>query len=284
MDETKKKTEEEKANVPLTRRELLVSLGSAVVLSGLRGVPLEAGQEHAVAGPLPPGLYQPSLDHLNHALSSKDYFSPIAAGSPTDYVRPRSGPFVPQAFTPGEVQLVRRLVEILLGEDLAKARGKPTAAMPGANIYDSVAEWIDLVVASAPRVRELAKKLPADQRALAVAYFDSEGPVLELETFDPEKICREGFAWIGEETQRRFGKGFLSAGAEGQTEIVLSISDNRPDKSLNHAGTRLFDLLKPEVIRGFYTSRIGLNELGCKENAFYGSSPGCGIVPGTSQS
>jgi len=284
MDETKKKTDEEKAIVPLTRRELLVSLGSAVVLSGLRGVPLEGGQEHTVAGPLPQGLYQPSLDHLNHALSSEEYFSPIAAGSPTDYVRPRSGPFVPQAFNTAEFQLVRRLVEILLGEDLAKVAERPAGTVPRANIYDSVAEWIDLVVTSAPRVRELAKKLPADQRALAVAYFDSEGPVLELETFDPETICREGFAWIGEETLRRFGKSFLTAGAEVQTEIVLSISDNRPDKSVNHAGTRLFDFLKPEVIRGFYTSRIGLNELGCKENAFYGSSPGCGIVPVTRQS
>ena len=46
MDEAKKKTNQAVTPGPaLTRREWLLSLGSAVVLSGFRGVPEEAAQE-----------------------------------------------------------------------------------------------------------------------------------------------------------------------------------------------------------------------------------------------
>jgi hypothetical protein len=281
MDETKKKPDEEKledANsvASLTRRELLFTLGSAVVLSGIHGLPLQGGQQSAGRMPLPPGLYQPSFDHLHHALTNESAFVPIPPGAETEYLRPRSGFFVPQAFSAAEFTLVQRLVEIILGEDLRNNAEK--LAVTSGSIYDEIAEWIDLVVASAPRVRTLARELPADQRALAAACLGSQ-PVTELETFEPERVCREGFRWLGEEAQRRFAKSFLDAGPASQLELVLAISDSRPDKSVIHAGTFLFDFLKAESIRGFYTSRLGLKELNYQGNAFYGSSPGCAIKP-----
>jgi len=281
MDETKKKPDEEQPDeansaASITRRELLFTLGSAVVLSGIRGLPLQAGQRAAARVPLPPGLYQPSFDHLNHALTNDGPFVPIPPGAETEYLRPRSGPFAPQAFAPSEFLLVRRLVEIILGEDLRNTVEK-LSDTPG-SIYDEVAEWIDLVVASASLIRSLARSLPADQRALAVACLGNE-PVSELETFEPERVCREGFAWLAEEAQRRFSKSFLDAGPASQLELVLAISDSRPDKSAVHAGSLLFDFLKTESIRGFYTSRLGLKEFNYQGNAFYGTSPGCGIKP-----
>jgi len=259
MDEAKKKIDEAKPGVALGRREWLVSLGSSVVLSCFRDALGRAGQEsYAVGVPLPPGLYLPSMDHLSHALASEDRLLPIPPGTETDYVR--------------------RLVEIILGENKEDSSEKPALGAP-ASIYDEVAEWIGLVAASAPGIRTLARKLPADQRALAVAYFGSEEPVSNLETFEPERVCREGLAWLGEESQRRFGKGFLDADPAGQMELVQAISDVRSDKSAIHAGTRLFDFLKAECIRGFYTSRLGLKELDYKGNSFYGESPGCRLTP-----
>jgi len=277
MDEARKKTNQAVTPGPaLTRREWLMSLGRAVVLSGFRGVPEEAVQEaHAFRVPLPPGLYRPSLDHLADALASDGPFVSAQPGAQTEYVRPRSGPFVPQAFAPNEYAVLRRLVEIILGEDLKDSSAKPAVGAP-ANIYDEVAEWIDLVVSSAPAVRKLARNLTGDQRALAVAYFGNEEPVLHLETFEPERICRDGLAWLGEESQRRFAKGFLDVDASSQTELVQAISDSRADRSTIHAGTRLFDFLKEEAVRGFYTSRQGLKELDYKGNSFYGQSPSCG--------
>jgi Gluconate 2-dehydrogenase subunit 3 len=281
MDESEKRKDQAVApGAALTRREWLLSLGSAVALSGFRGVPTEAAREGlASRAPLPPGLYRPSLDHLSHALSSEGQFVSAPPGAETDYVRPRSGPFIPQAFAPNDFAAVRRLVEVILGEDLQTPLEKPDPGAP-ASLYDEVAEWIDLVISSAPAVRKLAQNLPTDQRALAVAFFGGEEPVLHLETFEPERICRDGLAWLGEESQRRFGKGFLDVAASGQAELVQAISDLRPDRSTTHAGTRLFDFLKEETVRGFYTSRGGLKELDYKGNSFYGESPGCTLPLG----
>jgi hypothetical protein len=281
MDEDNKKIGDRKPVGALTRREWLLSLGSAVVLSGFRGVPGEAGPEpQAIDAALPPGLYRPSLDHLTHALASDAPFLPIPQGSETEYLRPRSGPFLPLAFSQEEFRVVRRLVEIILGDDLENSLGKPPGAAP-VSIYDEVAEWIDLVVASATEIRRLARNLPADQRALTVAYLGSEEPVRELETFEPERVCHAGLGWLGEESQRRFAKGFFAAAAAEQCELVRAVSDVRPDKSKIHAGTRFFDFLKAEAIRGFYTSRLGLQELDYKGNTFYSEPPGCGFAPGT---
>jgi hypothetical protein len=277
MDEAEEKTNPAVTpGAELTRREWLLKLGSAVALSGFCGVPAEAAQEaHAAHGLLPPGLYQPSLDHLTNALSSEGPFLTAPPGAETEYVRPRSGPFVPQAFAPGDFGIVRRLVQIILGEDLQTASEKRDPGGP-TSIYDEVAEWIDLVVSSAPAVRKVASNLPADRRALAVAYFGSEEPVDRLETFEPERICSEGLAWLGEESRRRFAKGFLETDPRGQAELVQGIGDARPDRSTTHAGTLLFDFIKAETVRGFYTSHLGLRELNYKGNSFYGQSPGCG--------
>ena len=278
MDDEKEKNEKEGFGSALTRREWLHGLGRAVVLSNFPDALQKALQEHEAAkAALPAGLYAPSFDHLSHVLSNESAFLPIPPGSETEYVRPRTASFTPQCLTPQEFSVVRRLTEIILGEDLKSSQEKLERSAPG-DIYNEVAEWIDLIVASAAKTRAAARNLTAEQRALAAAYFGSEEPVRELETFEPERICREGLTWLEEESQRRFAKGFLDAGSTAQAELVQAMSDARPDTSVVNAGTRLFDFLKGECIRGFYTSRIGLKELDYKGSAFYAGSPGCGLA------
>src|SRR5437879_10586417 len=94
MDEAKNKTNQAVTPGPaLTRREWLLSLGSAVVLSGFRGVPEEAAQEAHASLILPPGLYRPSLDHLTDALSSDGPFVSAQPGARTQKGhRWRAGP------------------------------------------------------------------------------------------------------------------------------------------------------------------------------------------------
>ena len=269
---------------PLSRREWLLNLGSAVILSGFTGVPGEAQTpEHIAAAALPPGLYAPSIDHVTHALNCDGAFFPIPLGAETEYLRPRSGPYSPKSFSPQEFHVIRRLVEIILGEDL-KAPAKPPVPGAPATIYDEIAEWIDLVVANAPHVRVAAQKLTPEQRALAVAYFSSEEQVRELETFEPEAVCRVGLAWLDAEVHNRFAIPFLDVQPDRQIEVVSAMSDVRTapqsdprnDASVAHDGTRFFDFLKAETIRGYYTSRAGLQELNYAGNSFYGQSPGCG--------
>lgn len=277
MDNEKEKTDKEELGSSLTRREWLHRLAPAVVLSNFPGVLPRAWQElQAARGRLPAGLYGPSFDHLSHVLANESAFVPVPPGSDTEYVQPRAQPFAPRGFAPAEFLIIRRLTEIILGEDLENSPGQHEhGASPG--IYDEVAEWIDLVVASAPKTREVARNLAAEHRALAVAYFGSEAPARELATFEPERICSEGLAWLQQESQQRFTKTFLDTGPAAQVELVQAMSDVRSDKSAVHAGTRLFDFLKAECIRGYYTSRIGLKELDDKGNSFYGEPPGCGL-------
>ena len=274
-----RKFEHEQPVEGLSRRDWLLNFGSAVILSGFAGMPGESQQtEHAIATALPPGLYTPSMDHVTRALNQEGLFLSIAPGAETEFVRPRSGPFLPQAFSSEEFAAIRRLVELILGENLKTAPAQTAVGAPETP-YDEVAAWIDLVVFSGPRVRAAARNLTPEQRALAVAYFTSEEPVRELEIFEPERTCKEGLAWLQQETERRSIKTFLTAPPAMQLELVSFISDSRTDLAVTHAGTRFFDFLKAEAIRGYYTSRLGLKELNYAGNSFYGQSPGCGHQP-----
>jgi hypothetical protein len=255
-------------SVPVTRREMLLTIGSAAILYGLPDIAAgDADATQGVAASLPPGLYQPSLDHLTHALSSEARFPSIPAGSRTEYVRRPSAPFTPQAFSASDFAIVRHLVELILGGDLNSG--------PQPHTHADISEWIDLVVATAPNVRAAAQRLSPEHRALAVAYFGNEAEVKQLESFAPDQICREGLVWLTAESHRRSGRSFLDSGPELQSTLVRDISDIREDLSIENAGTRLFAFLKQESIRGFYTSQQGLKELDFKGNHFYARSPGC---------
>lgn len=276
MKDDDRKFEQDQPVAGLSRRDWLLNFGSAVILPGFAGMPGILRQtEHAFTTALPPGLYTPSMDHVTLALNHDGRFFPVPPGAETQFVRPRLEPFLPQAFSSEEFTVIRRLVELILGEDLKTAPTQPAAGAPEV-LYDEVAEWIDLVVFSGPGVRAAALNLTPEQRALAVAYFTTEEPVHELETFEPERICKEGLAWLQQETERRSFKTFLTAPPAMQLELVSSISDSRRDPAVGDTGTRFFDFLKAEAIRGYYTSQLGLKELNYTGNSFYGQSPGCG--------
>jgi hypothetical protein len=276
VDDREEKLDPRAADGGLSRREWLLNLGSTIALAGFSGIPGPATQDFNAA-PLPPGLFRPSLDHLNHAMVSEGGFFPAPAGSETEYARPRSGPFLPQALSVEEFRLLQRFVEILLGEDVRKVaeEGIPVADL---HIYEEVAEWIDLVLFSAPGTRAAAQGLTPEHRSLAVAYFGDVEPVRGLETFAPERVCKEGFAWFAQESRRHYAKDFLATEPSAQIELVRSVSDARADRSAINPGTRLYDFLKAESIRGFYTSHTGLKELRYAGNSFYGQPPGCDLV------
>jgi hypothetical protein len=253
------------ASPDLTRREWLMRLGGTAVLMGFQGAPAACknGPASAAMDRLPPGLYDPSEDHMTHALESDGRFFAAAAGSETDFLRPPSGPFQPQYFSPPDFALVKRLVALFLGESDTNSEMASTTV--------EISEWIDLEVYYSAAVREAALNLSPQHRALAIAFHD-ERAVTALETHDPQKIWREGLEWISRESGRRWGKAFLEASPASQAEVLKSLSDRAGD---GDAGTRLFALVKNQVARGFYTSQRGLKELDYKGNAFYAECPGC---------
>jgi hypothetical protein len=245
----------------LTRRAWLLRLGELTVLAGVAGLaPDLAGamtltvQETAVG--LPPGLYEPSAEHLIHVLGARD--APLVPrGTETDFAVPRGSPFQPLFFSHHELDVVTRLVEVLLGSVDARALSEAIA-------------WLDLRLRSDNGIRHAARTLEPSHRALAVAHY-GEARVVELETVDSQAIVRTGLKLLDQQSRERFGHDFLGLAATAQTDLVREISRTPPDSPLG----RCYQCLRREAIRGYFTSQAGLRELDYKGNAMYGVCPGC---------
>jgi hypothetical protein len=249
------------ADDDLSRRAWLLRLGELTALAGVAGlVPDLAGAlaltvQKAAAG-LPPGLYEPSAAHLTHVLAARDV-PLVPRGAETDFAEPRPGPFLPLFFSHHELEVVTRLVAVLLGSVDAGALSETIA-------------WIDLRLQSDAGIRHAARSLDSSHRALAVAYY-GQARVMELETVDWQAIVRTGLPLLEQQSRDRFGRDFLELAETAQTDFVREISRTPPESPLG----RCYLFLRREAIRGYFTSRAGLNELDYKGNAFYGACPGC---------
>ena len=243
-----------------TRRNWLMTIGQATVGLSVAGS-LPCYSADAVA--LPPGVYLPSKDHLSHALMNTERYHPIPAGCPTDYVRPADATSPPLYFSAPEFRLVSRLAQLLLGN------------VSDESAPQEVARWVDLCASSAAGVREALANLPPLHRTLATAYFGSPEEIRHQHGTDPGKVCREGLKWLEASAREQYAKDFLSLGEEQQVSLLRSISDEGSRQTAGNAGSKLFTYLKAETIRGYYTSRAGLQELDYKGNSYYARSPGC---------
>jgi len=250
----------------LSRRQWLLRLGEMVVLAGVSGLVPESAAallgarqetESTTASSLPPGLYDPSQDHLVHALSSGGKKWSPPPGSETDYVQLSPLPFQPQFFTPEEFRVVTRFVEILLGKVDSTALSQAT-------------QWLDLWLHAAAGVRAAAQHLDPLHRALAVAV-NGEASVRELETADPQSVARAGLAALHDLSVQTHGQEFLQLTAQQQLDLLTSAGTAQPGNPLR----KFFEITRAEAIRGYYTSAAGLKELDYKGNAYYTDSPGC---------
>jgi hypothetical protein len=212
----------------MTRREWFMQLGAGVVLSGCSALDLDAAE-------LPPGVYEPSRDHLSHALAGRG----LAAGSETEL----TPEFQPTFFRPDEYLALRELIALLLGEN----------PVP---IIDEIGMWISLTVGESPAVRKAALALVPAHRTLAVHYY-GEKAVRELEELDPQSNLPRGSGVV---RSRKVTRSYLRRSAR------------TPHGERRHAILHLFE---SRVIEGFYTSRTGLEELGRGNPNFHASPPGC---------
>jgi hypothetical protein len=110
------------ADDDLTRRAWLLRLGELTTLAGVAGLVPDLATamtlvaQETAAG-LPPGLYEPSMEHLTHVLATRD--APAT---------PRGAPLF---FSRHELDVVTRLVGILLGDVDAGRLPLPIAERPG---------------------------------------------------------------------------------------------------------------------------------------------------------
>ena len=248
----------------LTRRQWILRLGEFVALAGISGLVADVKafvpghQAEQSSGPLPPGLYDPSQEHLVHALSSagKNWTAP--SGTETEYALPPSIDYQPKFFAPDDFKVVTRVVEVLLG------KVEPAAS-------SQAAQWLDLWLSAVPAVRTAAQQLDPTHRVLAVAFY-GESRVRELETAHPDALARAGIRALRDFSTRLYGgRDFLQLTSEEQSELLMTTAKAEPGT----AERNFYDLTRTEAIRGYYTTAEGLEELDYHGNAYYGDCPGC---------
>jgi len=79
---------------------------------------------------------------------------------------------------------------------------------------------------------------------------------------------RGGIAWLNGISRNRFGTPFVECSEEQQIEIVEDIAYPDPEgkKPELAVGISFFDRMRNLTMTGYYTSRMGINDLGYKGN------------------
>jgi hypothetical protein len=150
----------------VSRRRWFLQLSATVTLSGLSGIDLAAEPPSE----LPPGVYEPSVNHLAHVLKPEP---------------PKNQAYQLQFFQEAEFSAIRNLTGLMLGQ------------APGAAPVPEIAEWIDRIVADSTVVQITARSLPPSYRAVASAYA-GEASVKDLESADCQQLCRTGLAKLAQ--------------------------------------------------------------------------------------
>lgn len=80
---------------------------------------------------------------------------------------------------------------------------------------------------------------------------------------------RGGLAWLNAESRRRFGEAFAKTDHAAQTEILDEIAYHDPEvpEGQRPRGQQFFSLFRNLVLTGYYTSAVGVAELGYRGNA-----------------
>jgi hypothetical protein len=86
---------------------------------------------------------------------------------------------------------------------------------------------------------------------------------------------RYGLTWLDAHAEQLHGKSFLKLSATEQTEILKHLAYKDQFRPGEEEGRQFFHLIREYTIMGFYTSRVGLEEMDYPGLKFYSESPGC---------
>jgi gluconate 2-dehydrogenase gamma chain len=84
---------------------------------------------------------------------------------------------------------------------------------------------------------------------------------------DLARIFTGGFGWLDHEMQRRYGADFISAKPEQQTAMLDAIAYRKNETPENAEGIYFFSWVRNLVTDAYYTSPIGIKDLGYVGNA-----------------
>jgi hypothetical protein len=86
---------------------------------------------------------------------------------------------------------------------------------------------------------------------------------------------RFGLGWLDAHSERLHGKAFVALEPAEQNEILRRLAYKKEFREGEEDGRVFFDLMREYTLMGFYTSRVGLEELDYPGLKFYSESPSC---------
>jgi gluconate 2-dehydrogenase gamma chain len=87
---------------------------------------------------------------------------------------------------------------------------------------------------------------------------------------------RTGLTWLDARSQQLYGKPFFAAASGMQTELLDRLAYKAKHRLGEEDGQSFFRLMREYTVMGFYTTKIGLEQINCPAlEHFYSGSPAC---------
>ena len=110
--------------------------------------------------------------------------------------------------------------------------------------------------------------IPKDERSGSASEAGAPAFVDHIVKMQPERqvAARGGLVWLDTESRRRFDKTFVAASDAERRQILDDIAfPAKADKRFSH-GVRFFSGMRDLVAAGFWSSKIGVKDLGYQGN------------------
>ena len=86
---------------------------------------------------------------------------------------------------------------------------------------------------------------------------------------------RSGLTWLNAFAFEKHGKDFPALSADQQAAVLRKLAYKKEQSHLEVQGQDFFKLAREYTVMGYYTSRIGLEQLDNPDLKFYSASPEC---------
>ncbi len=177
-------------------------------------------------------------------------------------VKRESDPYQPQFFSPEDYATIERLAELIIPND-----GQAGAREAG------VSEFIDFMVANSVDVGMYSYQPPASRKPVS---DQSRVPDALKSRQGIQYRFRYGVNWIEAHARRLYGRPFRECTAEQQTDMLEHLAYKERYRPAEEDGQAFFKLMREYTVMGFYTSRIGLEQLDYKGlQVFWTEMPDC---------
>ncbi len=113
---------------------------------------------------------------------------------------------------------------------------------------------------------------PGAREAKVNEYIDL---IVGESAFDVQKIFLDGLAWLDKASKDRHKKNFVGLTNAQQVGLLTEISKIKNPAPHETTQAKFFKAIKDMTIDGFYTSKIGIEELGYVGNTVLDEFPGC---------